>query len=70
MKTHTEIAMRVARALSKRNMTISGKSIEAVAEIVDEVAQIQLLLCGFSKMSAHQLIDKVTSEAAKDMGTF
>ena len=40
MKVHTEIAMRVARALSKRNMTIQGKSIEEVAEIVDEVAQI------------------------------
>lgn len=66
----TEIAMRVARVMGKKNMTRSIVSLEEVAKVVDDIAQIPLLLNGFSNMNAVELIDIITLAAAKEVGTF
>lgn len=66
----TEIAMRVARVMGKKNITRSIVSLEEVAKVVDDIAQIPLLLNGFSNMNAVELIDIITLAAAKEVGTF
>lgn len=66
----TEIGMRVARALSKRNLTRDHVSIELVAKIVDEVAKLPLLCDLVAQMTGSEIIEKATSEAAKRAGTF
>lgn len=66
----TEIGMRVARALLKKNLTKSQVSIETVAKIVDDVAQISILLDTLNSMSACELINLITLARAKEYGTF
>lgn len=66
----TEIGMRVARALGKRNLTNPKMSLEKVAEVIDDVAQIQLLLDALSQMTALELMDIITSKAARNADTF
>jgi len=66
----TEIGMRVARALAKRNLTRPKASLESVAEVVDEIAMLPLVRDALASMTGLGLIERASSEAAKRAGTF
>ncbi len=66
----TEIGMRVARALGKRNLTNDKMSLETIASVVDEVAQLPILYDIMCQLTGSEVIDMITAEAAKRAMTF
>lgn len=66
----TEIGMRVVRVLGKRNFLRSNISTEKAAQVIDDISQMEVILDALSQMSALELIENITSAAAKDSGTF
>lgn len=66
----TDISMRIARVLGKRNMTNSKMSIEEIAKVIDEAAYLPFLCSLLSTMDGLEIFDKLTSVTARETGTF
>lgn len=62
--------MRVARALWKKNLLGKKVSLESAAKVIEEVSNLPLMLDVLSSMDGAEVIERVTSAAAKRACTF